>query len=147
MQSDCYARSLIVPHHWSAALFQRTRGPRLLSFVAAVVLTVVLLPSPTGAQTRDPQQAVLDDFVAARMLTAKCPAWQIDLDEARLRFFVLSLQPADWQDGGRYGGFFDERLNRYGSLLSRMSEAQACEAAEAAFGPNGSVRKGWMNRQ
>jgi hypothetical protein len=110
----------------------------------AVILALLLCPSAVGAQTRDPQQAALDDFVAARMLTTKCPAWQIDVDEARMRFLALNLQPADWQAGGRHARFFDERLNHYGSLISRMPETRACEAAEAAFGPNGQVRKGWM---
>jgi hypothetical protein len=89
----------------------------------------------------------LDDFVAARMLNTKCPAWQIDPAEARTRFAQLNLQPADWQDGGRHSRFFDERLSYYGSLLSRMSEMRACAAAEEAFGPDGRVRKGWMKRQ
>jgi hypothetical protein len=89
----------------------------------------------------------LDDFVAARMLAAKCPSWQIDLAEARTRFAQLNLQPADWHDGGRHASFFNERLSHYASLLSRMSEMRACVAAEEAFGPNGQVRKGWMKRR
>jgi hypothetical protein len=114
---------------------------------AAAMLVLVLLPFPGSAQTRDPQQAALDDFVAARMLTNKCPAWQIDQAEARTRFAELNLQPTDWQEGGRHANFFDERLSYYGSLLSRMPETRACGAAEEAFGPNGRVRKGWMKRQ
>ena len=114
---------------------------------AAAILVLVLLRSPVSAQTRDPQQAALDDFVAARMLTNKCPAWQIDQAEARTRFAELNLRPTDWQEGGRHARFFDERLSYYGSLLSRMSETRACVAAEEAFGPNGRVRKGWMRRQ
>jgi hypothetical protein len=113
----------------------------------AAVVSALLLSSPTDAQTRDPQQAALDDFVAARMLNTKCPAWQIDLAEARTRFAQLNLQPADWQEGGRHSRFFDERLSHYGSLLSRMSEMNACAAAEQAFGPDGRVRRGWMKRQ
>jgi hypothetical protein len=81
------------------------------------------------------------------MLATKCPSWQIDLTEARTRFAQLNLQPADWQDGGRYASFFDERLAFYGHLLSRMSETRACAAAEEAFGPVGRVRKRWMIRQ
>ncbi len=114
---------------------------------AAAILALVLLSSPAGGQTRDPQQAALDDFVAARMLTNKCPAWQIDQTEARTRFTELNLQPTDWQEGGRHARFFDERLSYYGSLLSRMPETRACGAAEEAFGPKGRVRKGWMKRQ
>ncbi len=118
-----------------------------LGFCAAFILGLFLLLSfPGSAQTRDPQQAALDDFVAARMLTNKCPAWQIDQAEARTRFAELNLQPTDWQEGGRHARFFDERLSYYGSLLSRMSETRACVAAEEAFGSNGRVRKGWMRR-
>jgi len=81
------------------------------------------------------------------MLATKCPSWQIDLAEARTRFAELNLHPNDWQEGGRYAGFFDARLSYYGSLLSRLPEARACGAAEAAFGPIGRVRRGWMKRQ
>jgi hypothetical protein len=133
---------LMAPHRW-ATLIGRSKTAGLHT---AVVL-VHLLSSPVGAQTRDLQQAALDDFVAARMLGTKCPSWQIDLSEARKRFGQLNLQPADWHEGGRHANFFDERLSYYGSLLSRMSETRACGAAEAAFGPNGRVRKDWMKRQ
>jgi hypothetical protein len=112
-----------------------------------VISALYLLAFPAEAQTRDPQQAALDDFVAARMLGTKCPSWQIDSAEARTRFAELNLYPTDWQDGGRYASFFDERLSYYGSLLSRMPETRVCGAAEEAFGPNGRVRKGWMKRQ
>ena len=118
-----------------------------LGLHAAAILALVLLSSPAGGQTRDPQLAALDDFVAARMLTNKCPAWQIDQAEARTRFAELNLEPTDWQEGGRHARFFDERLSYYGSLLSRMPETRACGAAEEAFGPRGRVRKGWMRRQ
>jgi hypothetical protein len=121
--------------------------PRSSGLRALVISALVLLSSPAGAQTRDPRQAALDDFVAARMLGTKCPSWQINLSEARTRFAQLNLQPADWQEGGPHANFFDERLSYYGSLLSRMSETRACGAAEAAFGPNGRVRKDWMKRQ
>jgi hypothetical protein len=47
--------------------------------VLPVVVIFALLSSPARGQTRDPQQAALDDFVAARMLGTKCPSWQIDL--------------------------------------------------------------------
>ncbi|HEX2135605.1 MAG TPA: hypothetical protein VHG30_06810, partial [Microvirga sp.] len=86
----------------------------------------------------------LDDFVAARMLAIKCPSWLLDQNEAQRRFSEVALKPADWQDGGRYARFFDERLSYYGHALSRMSERRACDAAEAAFGPHGQVRRGWM---
>ena len=132
------------PPSRSAVLATSSRPPGLC---AAVVSALFLLSSPSDAQTHDPQQAALDDFVAARMLNTKCPAWQIDLGEARTRFAQLQLQPADWQDGGRHSGFFDERLSYYGSLLSRLSEMNACAAAAQAFGPDGRVRKGWMKRQ
>jgi hypothetical protein len=111
------------------------------------MLALLLLSPQVRAQERDQQQAALDDFVAARMLTNKCPSWQMDLAEANTRFAQLNLQAADWQEGGRYSRFFEERLSYYGSLLSRMPEAHVCGAAEGAFGPNGSVRKGWMKRQ
>jgi hypothetical protein len=114
---------------------------------AGVVLVLLLCPPSAGAQTRDPQEAALDDFVAARMLATKCPTWQIDLAEARRRFSELDLGPTDWQSGGRHARFFDDRLSYYASLLSRLSEVRACEAAEAAFGPNGRVREGWMKRR
>jgi hypothetical protein len=81
------------------------------------------------------------------MLGTKCPSWQIDLVEARTRLAQLNLWPPDWQEGGRYASFFDERLAYYSSLLSRMSETRACELAEAAFGPSGRVRTDWMKRQ
>jgi hypothetical protein len=120
---------------------------RVLLSEVAVVLVLLLCPSSAGGQTRDPQQAALDDFVAARMLATKCPTWQMDLAEAQGRFSELGLGPADWRAGGRHARFFDDRLSYYASLLSRMSEARACEAAEAAFGPNGRVRTGWMMRR
>ncbi|MFL4990703.1 MAG: hypothetical protein ACJ8DV_05360 [Microvirga sp.] len=85
--------------------------------------------------------------MAARMLTNKCPSWQINQAEAQRRLAELNLQPADWQEGGRHSRFFDERLSHYGSLLSRMSEVRACAAAEEAFGPDGRVWRGWMKRQ
>jgi hypothetical protein len=78
------------------------------------------------------------------MLATKCTSWQIDPAEAQRRFSNLSLGPTDWQTGGRHARFFDNRLSYYAGLLSRMSETRACEAAEAAFGPNGRVRPGWM---
>lgn len=123
-----------------------TLGHRLrvfLSEVAVVLVLLLCLPS-AGAQTRDPQQAALDDFVAARMLATKCPTWQMDLAEAQRRFSELGLGPSDWQTGGRHARFFDDRLSYYAGLLSRMSETRVCEAAEAAFGPNGRVRPGWI---
>jgi hypothetical protein len=134
---------LRAPPSQSAVLATSSRPPGL----CAVVVSVLLLSSPTDAQTRDPQQAALDDFVAARMLNTKCTTWQIDLAEARTRFAQINLQPSDWQEGGRHSRFFDERLAYYGSLLSRMSEMHACAAAEQAFGPDGRVRRGWMKRQ
>jgi hypothetical protein len=139
MRASRHKPCLMSPHNRSAGL-----AP---SLPAAVILALCLLPCPSGAQERDPQQAALDDFVAARMLTNKCPFWQIDLAEARVRFAQLNLHPADWQEGGRHARFFDERLSYYGSLLSRMPEERVCGAAEEAFGPNGRVRKGWMKRQ
>ncbi len=147
MRLSRHATSLVVSHDWSPSLFPSTRGIRLPRFGPAVLLTVFLLPLPAGAQPRDPQRAALDDFIAARLLTAKCPSWQIDEAEARLRFSQLNLLPPDWQEGGRHGSFFSARLSYYRGFISRMSETQACEAAEAAFGPNGAVRKGWMKRQ
>ena len=122
---------------------------RLRAFLskAAVALVLLLCPSPAGAQTRDPQEAALDDFVAARMLATKCPSWQVDVAGAQRRFSELGLVPSDWQTGGRHARFFDDRLSYYAGLLSRMSETRACEAAQRAFGPSGRVREGWMKRQ
>jgi hypothetical protein len=114
---------------------------------AAAALTILALSSGTGAQTPDPRQSALDDFVAARMLTTKCPSWQLDVAQVRNRFSSLDLKPEDWQDGGPYARFFDDRLSYYSRVLSRMSERRACDAAEAAFGPSGQVRRGWMRRQ
>ena len=142
MRPGRYEPRLAGLHGWPATLAGRL-GP--LCFSTAVV-AFLLLSTPLEAQTPDPQQAALDDFVAARMLSTKCPSWQIDLAEARTRFAQLNLQPADWQDGGRHARFLDERLAHYGHLLSRMSEARACMAAEEAFGPVGRVRKSWMKR-
>ena len=140
MRANRHKPHLMSPHDCPAVL-----SP---SLCAAFILGLfLLLPFSASAQTRDPQQAALDDFVAARMLGTKCPSWQIDPAEARTRFAQLNLHPADWQEGGRHARFFDERLSYYGSLLSRMPEARVCVAAEEAFGPNGRVRKGWMKRQ
>ena len=144
MRSNRHQPCLMIPHSQRVILVTR---PRSSGLRAVVIAALVLLSSPAGAQTRDPRQAALDDFVAARMLGTKCPSWQIDVAEARTRFAQLNLQPADWQDGGRHASFFDERLSYYGGLLSRLSGTQACAAAEEAFGPNGRVRKGWMKRQ
>ena len=144
MRAHRHQLCLRAPPSQSAVLATSSRLPGLCT---AVVSALFLLSSPTDAQTRDPQQAALDDFVAARMLNTKCPTWQIDLAEARTRFVQLNLQPADWQEGGRHSRFFDERLSYYGSLLSRMSEMRACAAAEEAFGPDGRVRRGWMKRK
>ena len=144
MRSNRHQPCLMVPPSQRASL---ATSPRPLGLRMVVMSAFFLLSAPAGGQTRDPQQAALDDFVAARMLGAKCPSWQIDLVEARTRFAQLNLRPADWQEGGRHAGFFDERLSYYGSLLSRMSETRACAAAEEAFGPDGRVRKGWMKQQ
>jgi hypothetical protein len=132
------------PHNRLVVSLARLHLP---GFSAVVVLVLCVLPLPAQAQTRDPQQAALDDFVAARMLATKCPFWQIDPAEAQRRFSDLNLRPADWQTGGRHARFFDERLSYYAGLLSRMSETRACAAAEEAFGPLGRVTKGWMRRQ
>jgi hypothetical protein len=113
----------------------------------AVTLACLVLPSLARAQPQDPRQAALDDLVAARMLATKCPSWQLNPAEAQRRFSELDLKPADWQDGGRYAKFFDERLSYYGRLLSRMPEQRVCAAAEEAFGLRGRVRGGWMRRQ
>ena len=112
-----------------------------------VIAALFLLSSPSGGQTRDPQQAALDDFVSARTLSDKCSTWQIDFAEVRRRFAQLKLQPVDLQVGGRHASFFNERLSFYSDLLSRMSERRACAEAEEAFGPNGLVRKKWMKRR
>ena len=56
-------------------------GLRPAIFPVVVISALLLLSSPGGGQTRDPQQAALDDFVAARTLTDKCPTWQIDFAE------------------------------------------------------------------
>ncbi len=114
---------------------------------AAVALVLLLCPSSAGAQMRDPQEAALDDFVAARMLATKCPSWQVDVAGAQRRFSELGLVPSDWQTGGRHARLFNDRLSYYAGLLSRMSETRACEAAQRAFGPSGRVREGWMKRQ
>jgi hypothetical protein len=143
MRSNRHQPCLMIPHSQRVVLVTR---PRSSGLRALVISALVLLSSPAGAQTRDPRQAALDDFVAARMLGTKCPSWQIDLAEARTRLAQLNLWPPDWQEGGRYASFFDERLAYYSSLLSRTSEARACELAEAAFGPSGRVRTGWMKR-
>src|SRR5918993_2300171 len=92
--------------------------PRSLS----VAVALLMLPSLSSAQPRDPQQAALDDLVAARMLATKCLSWQLDPAEVQRRFSDLGLKPADWQEGGRYAPFFDERLSYYGSIFSRMPE-------------------------
>ncbi|MBO1909178.1 hypothetical protein J4G37_30500 [Microvirga sp. 3-52] len=117
-------------------------GLRPAIFPVVVISALLLLSSLGGGQTRDPQQAALDDFVVARTLTDKCPTWQIDFAEVGRRFAQLKLQPADLQKGGRHASFFDERLSYYSGLLSRMSQM-----AEEAFGPNGLIRKNWMKRQ
>ncbi len=144
MRVNRHQPCLMVPCRQSAGSVIR---PGSSGLRALVIAALVLLAPPAGGQTRDPQQAALDDFVAARMLGTKCPSWQINLAEVRTRFAQHNLQPADWQEGGRHANFFDERLSYYGSLLSRMSETQACAAAEEAFGPIGRVRRGWMKRQ
>lgn len=113
--------------------------------VAVIVLLGLL--SVAAAQPADPRRSALDDFVAARMLATKCAAWQLNQSEVQSRFSDVGLKPADWQDSGPYAAFFDERLSFYASRLSRMSERRACEAAEAAFGPSGRVRRGWMRPQ
>jgi hypothetical protein len=133
-----------LPHSAPSAPFKSSRMPRL---ILAVALAFLVLPSPARAQPRDLREAALDDFVAARMLTTKCPSWQLDSGVAQRRFSELDLEPADWQTSGRYASFFNSRLSFYSSLLSRMPEKGACEAAEAAFGPGGRVRSGWMKRQ
>ena len=144
MRSNRHQPCLMVSPSQRASL---ATSPRSLGLRMVVMSAFFLLSAPAGGQTRDPQQAALDDFVAARMLATKCPAWQINQPEARTRFAQLNLQPADWQEGGRHANFFDERLSYYGSFLSRMSETRACAAAEEAFGPNGRVRRDWMKRQ
>ncbi len=118
-------------------------------FGLGMVVAIALLGSPSVAQvlSEDQRRSALDDFVAARMLATKCPSWQLDLAEARSRFSFLELRPEDWQDGGPYAHFFDERLSYYSRALSMMSERRACEAAEAAFGPSGQIRRGWMKPQ
>jgi hypothetical protein len=127
-------------------LYRHTPSPMLpRSLFFAVALLV--LPSLSSAQPRDPRQAALDDLVSARMLATKCPSWQPDPAEVQRRLSNLDLNPADWQEGGRYAPFFDERLSYYSRLLSRMPERRACEAAEAAFGPSGRVRERWMRPQ
>jgi len=108
----------------------------------AVTLAFLVLPSLPRAQPRDPREAALDDFVAARMLATKCPSWQLNPTAAQRRFSELDLKPADWQDSGRYNKLFDERLSYYSRLLSRISEQRACAAAEEAFGLRGRVRGG-----
>jgi hypothetical protein len=113
----------------------------------AVSLIALVLPSPVGAQLRIRQEAALDDLIAARMLEAKCPSWQLDFVEARARFSELGLESNDWQTDGSHAGFFGERISYYSSLTSGMSEKSACDAAEGAFGPSGRVRKNWMKRQ
>jgi hypothetical protein len=128
--------------------FRHDPSPIPLSgLTLAVTLAFFVWPSLPRAQPLDPRQAALDDLVAARMLATKCPSWQLNPAEAQRRFSELDLKPTDWQDGGRYAKFFDDRLNYYPSLLSRMSEQRACAAAEAAFGPSGRVRRGWMKPQ
>lgn len=116
---------------------------RMLNLGAAVIV-LLGLPSVAATQPEDPRRSALDDFVAARMLATKCPAWQLNPVEVQSRFSEVGLKPADWQDGGPHARFFDERLSFYASRVSRMSERRACEAAEAAFGPRGQVRRGWM---
>jgi hypothetical protein len=118
-------------------------------FGLGVAMAIALLGWPSVAQVlpEDPRRSALDDFVAARMLATKCPSWQINLAEVQGRFSELNLKPADWQDGGAYARFFDERLTYYSGILSRMSERRACTAAAAAFGPSGQVRRGWMKPQ
>jgi hypothetical protein len=118
-------------------------------FGLGVVVAVALLGWPSVAQVlpEDQRRSALDDFVAARMLATKCPSWQLNLAEIQGRFSALNLKPADWQDGGAYAHFFDERLIYYSGVLSRMSERRACEAAAAAFGPSGQVRRDWMRPQ
>jgi hypothetical protein len=143
MRSNRHQPRLMIPHSPRVAVVTR---PRSSGLRALVISALVLLSFPAGGQTCDPQLAALDDFVAARMLGTKCPSWQIDLFEARTRIAQLNLQPADWQEGGRYARFFNERLSYYGSLVSWMSETRACGAAEEAFGPDRHVRKGWMKR-
>jgi hypothetical protein len=122
-------------------------SPRPAVLPVVVISALFLLSSPGRGQTRDPQQAALDDFVSARTLSDKCPTWQIDFAEVRRRFARLKLQPADLQAGGRHASFFDERLSYYSGLLSRMSPMSACAKAEEAFGPNGLIRKNWMKRR
>ena len=114
-------------------------SPRPAVLPVVVISAVFLLSSPGGGQTRDPQQAALDDFVAARTLTDKCPTWQIDFAEVRRRFAQLELQPADLQRGGRHAGFFDERLSYYSGLLSRMSPMSACAIPSLLFIPPDSL--------
>lgn len=128
---------------WRIPAASRSRTLNL----AAAVFVVLGLPSVAQVPPGDPRRSALDDFVAARMLATKCPSWQLNLAEVQGRFSQLNLKPADWQDGGPYARFFDERLVYYSGVLSRMSERRACAAADAAFGPNGQVRRGWMKQQ
>jgi hypothetical protein len=82
----------------------------------AAALPILALSSGTGAQTPDPRQSALDDFVAARMVTTKCPSWQLDVAEVRSRFSSLDLKPEDWQDGGPYARFFGDSLSHYSGI-------------------------------
>lgn len=70
MQSDRHRAIRVLRHGRSVAFVQRTRA----FFLSGTVISILVSPSPTGAQTRDLQQMALDDFVAARMLVAKCPS-------------------------------------------------------------------------
>jgi len=122
-------------------------GSEIFGLGVAIAITLIGWPSVAQVQPEDLRRSALDDFVAARMLATKCPSWQINLAEVQGRFSELNLKPADWQDGGPYARFFDERLTYYSGALSRMSERRACDATAAAFGPSGQVRKGWMKPQ
>jgi hypothetical protein len=65
-----------LPHSAPSVPF---KSSRISCLGMAVALALLVLPSPARAQPRDPREAALDDFVAARMLTTKCPSWQLDL--------------------------------------------------------------------
>ena len=70
MRSNRHQPCLMVSPSQRASL---ATSPRPLGLRTVVMSAFFLLSAPAGGQTRDPQQAALDDFVAARMLGTKCP--------------------------------------------------------------------------
>jgi hypothetical protein len=83
------------------------------------------------------------DHRGAIALAGECPGWVVDPVATTQLMNFMHITIADISPDGKYWPTID----KYNEITRKLTEEEACRAAEGIYGPNGRVAKNMMIRK